>query len=304
MLGDIHKSKVLLTADRFLKSLCQPEGFLLHHTSEPETLMEIIKRQGNKQALTFVSDDAFTFFKKLYKVIKSVQTIDQIQKDPKNILQQTVEASESNESVVQSFFQLFTLFSDTCTCEAHGVFKMESDTKNQFLDYELEESLLLHLLHQVVLYLSKVHLSNVKSKMLDEVLQKKKTVQIRHSLGEKSSTSKEVNVEYPCGICERECIEVSAIRNASFEDFFVQCDKCDKWYHYVCLNLTGKEPELQEGSEIPFNCINCSVENLETQESDTSSQMSQSEGKGKGKSSCVKEQSDAKATVSSRGRTI
>ena len=59
-------------------------------------------------------------------------------------------------------------------------------------------------------------------------LKKKKTIQIRHSLGDKSSTSKEINVEYPCGICERECIEVSAMRSASFEDFSVQCDKDDK----------------------------------------------------------------------------
>ena len=69
-------------------------------------------------------------------------------------------------------------------------------------------------------------------------------------------------------------------------------------------NLTGKEPELQEGPEIAFNCINCSVDSVELQESATSSQMSQSKGKGKGKSSCIKEQSDDKATASSRGRTI
>ena len=145
--------------------------------------MEIIKRQGNKQALTFVSDDAFAFFKKLYKVIKSVQTVEKIQKDPKNILQQTVQISENNESLVQSFFHLFSSFSDTCTCETNVVFEKESETKDQFLVYELEESLLLHLLHQVVLYLSKVHLSDVKSKMLDEVLKKKENHSNKTFLG-------------------------------------------------------------------------------------------------------------------------
>ena len=71
-----------------------------------------------------------------------------------------------------------------------------------------------------------MHLNDMTSKYLDTVVHKKKTVQIRHSLPDSASTSKMLEkVDYPCGICNKECIEVTEMRVATYENFSVQSDK-------------------------------------------------------------------------------
>lgn len=51
--------------------------------------------------------------------------------------------------------------------------------------------------------------------------------------------------------------------HAQFEDFNVQCDKCDFWFHFVCEGLSGKEKEVQPGSEFPYFCKKCKVLKVE-----------------------------------------
>ena len=47
------------------------------------------------------------------------------------------------------------------------------------------------------------------------------------------------------------------METSPFEDWSVQCDKCDIWYHLVCQNLTGQEPELQPKPPNKFFCTAC-----------------------------------------------
>ena len=97
---------------------------------------------------------------------------------------------------------------------------------------------------------------------------------MRHSLGKatkKSDVFPKV-VDFPCGACGKECIELSSMETSPFEDWLVQCDKCDIWYHLVCQNLTGQEPELQPKSHKKFFCTAC---------------KGPGKGKGCGKSSTV-----------------
>ena len=162
-----------------------------------------------------------------------------------------------------------------CECHAettyHSNEELEIDT---VLDYELEEILILHIFHKVVLYMSKVHLSDLTSKMLDMILQKEKTFQLRHSLGnatKKSDVLPKV-VDFPCGTCGKESIELSSVETSPFEEWSVQCDKCNIWYHLVCQNLTGQEQELQPKSRKKFFCTAC---------------KGPGKGKGRGKSSTV-----------------
>ena len=68
----------------------------------------------------------------------------------------------------------------------------------------------------------------------------------------------------------KECIEIIHRKKATFDEFSVQCDTCDKWYHYMCVNLTGQEPELKEKSDIPYYCPNCKDSNVEVAEQEVS----------------------------------
>ena len=41
-----------------------------------------------------------------------------------------------------------------------------------------------------------------------------------------------------CGICQNQCID----HPSSFGEESIGCDgPCDKWFHYICLLLTGNE---------------------------------------------------------------
>ena len=67
-----------------------------------------------------------------------------------------------------------------------------------------------------------------------------------------------------CGQSGKECIDIVTCKKPRFEDFSVQCDKCTQWYHYICLNLTGKETFLMESSNDAYICPTCY--NVETEE--------------------------------------
>ena len=273
LLGGLHKAKVLYITHKFLNSLWQPEAFMLENSAQPETLFEIIRRQGYKRYLTIISDDVFQFFKLLYGKLKCAQTFQHIKQNPKSVLQAAVEKLEFAQELSEAFCNLFSSYKSQCECESVTETTSDSDVDLEIdtvLDYELEETLIL-------LYMSKVHLSDLTSKMLDmldTILQKEKTFQLRHSLGSATKKSDVVPkvVDFPCGTCGKECIELASVETSPFEDWSIQCDKCDIWYYLVCQNLTGQEPELQPKSWKKFFCTACKPTG---------------KGKGHGKSSTV-----------------
>ena len=64
-------------------------------------------------------------------------------------------------------------------------------------------------------------------------------------------------IQFPCGICGKECVNVESLKDAQFEDFSAGCDMCQLWFHYMCVGLKGNEPELQEGSNLEYYCPKC-----------------------------------------------
>lgn len=48
-------------------------------------------------------------------------------------------------------------------------------------------------------------------------------------------------VEFACSICKTECIDEPDL----FEDMSIYCDLCTKWFHWVCVKVTGTEKFLK-----------------------------------------------------------
>ena len=86
-------------------------------------------------------------------------------------------------------------------------------------------------------------------------MEKPKTFQLRHTVDESKQALKEVR--FPCGVCQKECMDIINIKRASFDDFSVECNLCKLWYHYICVNLTGNEEAVQENSQVPYFCPSC-----------------------------------------------
>ena len=97
---------------------------------------------------------------------------------------------------------------------------------------------------------------------------------MRHSFGSTTKKSQVTpkEVDYSCAVCGKACIDLINIEASPFEDWSIQCDKCDKWYHLVCENLTSNENGVQPKSQKFFFCHSCKP---------------QLRGKGHGKSSTV-----------------
>ena len=145
-----------------------------------------------------------------------------------------------------------------CACN-NPIDTAETETETQnIINLELEQLLIHELLIQVVRYFCKVHLNEQVTKLKDYMLEVTKTYQHRHTVDSiQSKSAAKASSDFPCGVCGQECIEILHESEASIEQFSVQCDKCHKWFHYPCMQLTGNEPELQENSELPFYCTQC-----------------------------------------------
>ena len=76
------------------------------------------------------------------------------------------------------------------------------------------------------------------------------------------------------------------MKDPHFDDFSVGCDKCMKWYHYTCQGLNGSEPEIQEGSSLPYYCNVCKLSLPESEDqTNIKSVVQKGKGKGRGKRS-------------------
>ena len=58
--------------------------------------------------------------------------------------------------------------------------------------------------------------------------------------------------EYPCKVCKRECIE----EPFADTDMSILCDKCDNWFHWVCVRINGKERFLKSET-LKWYCVHC-----------------------------------------------
>ena len=225
---------------------------------EPESLLKLIEK--DRGGLLYVTDNCFYFFKNLLVKIRKFQNLMQVQMEPNTAFINAMKAISVDSELADMWFNLFseTHFEvDTCTCDSEREHTEEDDvvSNNKLIDMELDQLLILDLYEQVTFYFCKVHFREKVEQLRDYVFQKQKTFQLRHRADIDSANTK--SVQYPCGECKNECIEIIHTSQAAFEDFSVQCDKCSKWYHYMCLNLSGNEPELKDGSDLPFYCKHC-----------------------------------------------
>ena len=277
MVSHLSKVKINHRCCQLLETLCIPQGFALENTNDPGSLKEILRRQYQSKGLTIVSDEALTFFKVLYCKLKSLQTFKNLEHNKINLLQVTV-LQLQDVDLLDLWCNLFHQTKQDCTeCESTCNVEVNDNTD---LEYELEMSLILQLFEEVVHYFSRVHLSDILDKYKDTILQKKTQVSIQHQIisGIKKKDIDVKLIQYPCGSCGKECIDVESVKDPHFEDFSVGCDKCMKWYHYTCQGLNGSEPQIQEGSSLPYFCNVCKLSLPESEE-----QTNMKEGCSKGK---------------------
>ena len=266
----VHQAKIDYRCLQLSKKLILPQGFNFSCVKNPETLNEIARKQNACQSLKIVTDDTFEFFKTLFCKVKVLQTYKSLKRNPVNVRQHTILKLMQDIKLVEIWCNLFA--SNSCqqcksneSAESDNVDSDEEDEDDfhcyqseseEILDYEMEQSLVMQLLEKVIIYITSVHLSDLIGTYKDKKLDVKKSLSIRQSRYsfEKSDVIQK-EIPFPCGFCGKECIDVEAMKSPKLEDFSVLCDKCDKWYHYVCLGLSRKEPELKQDVIYLFTAV-------------------------------------------------
>lgn len=60
--------------------------------------------------------------------------------------------------------------------------------------------------------------------------------------------------EYICSTCTKECVEEPSV----FEEMSINCDYCSGWFHWVCVQVKGREKFLSKQS-LKWKCPTCKL---------------------------------------------
>ena len=235
-------------AQQLLQSLRQLEEYLIEASDEPNSLLDVIHRQGTNRNLTHISDETFNFFKLLYVKVKHLINFDIISMDVQNVHANAVHCLEQDVQIAEMWCDLFTKKHCQCTKSTKNSEDDVSDDADQSdeedsfpedpqvsdeksLEYELKMCLILDILQMIINYFMKVVLSDLLGQVKDNKLEKTKSLRLHATISTTAIKKKDVipkQVPYPCGICKKECVDVVNMVDVQFEDFSVLCEKCDK----------------------------------------------------------------------------
>lgn len=84
MLHQFEDARAGFRAVQILNTLRVPQSVIVKDSQEPESLMQIIRRQGSSQGLTHISDTCFQFFCELFVEMDFLQNEESIISDPTN----------------------------------------------------------------------------------------------------------------------------------------------------------------------------------------------------------------------------
>ena len=257
VMNNVYKAKVAHRQTQLAAKLIGPPQQIQNESIEPESLLKLLHK--DRGGLLYVTDETFQVFKLMMLRLRKLQNLVTLQTNPENVFANTVKALQTDDEVLDAFMSIFT--QDNSNCECHVADAPSDDAMQCIVDAELDESLILDLYDNIVQYVCKVHFAEQMFRLKDHTCQKKKTFRLRTQV--EFLNNKEVQhphkekLNYPCGKCGNECIDILDANDARFEEFSVLCEFCNKWYHLVCEHLLGNEDVLQEGSSLKYQCSMC-----------------------------------------------
>ena len=96
-------------------------------------------------------------------------------------------------------FRKYRSESQSCGCEDYE--SSNQITSEILVELEMDEVLIMDMLESVIFYFCKVHTNELVTQIKDFVMEKLKTFQLRHTVGESSKKNAQKQIQYPCGVC-------------------------------------------------------------------------------------------------------
>ncbi|XP_052255849.1 uncharacterized protein LOC127861420 isoform X2 [Dreissena polymorpha] len=270
-LGKINKNSKLTRQmnykkEKMLKALTTSEDGVDPRDS---SMSEIEFKQNKSRGLTVVSDELFIFFKNLHSALQTQLTSENLHKHIDRIHTICRNHIDYKSNLLGSWIGLFSSVQDD----------------------SIEDEILLVLLAELYQAISEhfIKLSIVDSlKHFKRSIPRKKKQALRtkiQALGERAAGGKKSdNIESRDKDCKTRKRKVTGKgkskkvkKTDAVEDLFIcpscdnvceeepidpegesiGCDKCNEWYHYGCVQLTGDESFLQRSNSTWF-CSSCS----------------------------------------------
>ena len=211
-----------------------------------DSMQEIELKQGLTRGLTVVSDKVFAFFVQLNNVVQNELTTDRFHLHSYNLFTICRGIVRTHEEILASWMELFEMSAATEEIEEDIFLTLVMDLFDDITDYFIRIAFSEGLRHfKRTVPRKKKQALRTKVKALAE-----RTVPRAAAT---SSTAAAASASYICSICANPCED----EPASKEHESVGCDKCNCWFHFQCVNLTGEEDFLKRKKSTWF-CSTCS----------------------------------------------
>ena len=204
------------------------------------TLTEINFKQGKSRGLTIVNAHVLDFFIHLNAVLNSLLSLENIHINVDKIHNVCRNAVDTDDKLFEEWLNLFGTFSDDNLKDEIFVTFVEDlykDVTEQFIRISVVDSI----------------------KHFKATLPRKKKQALRtkvQALGERDSRKRKQQEQlediFICLHCQNVCEE----EPPDIDFSSVGCDKCNNWFHYKYVNLTGNELCLKN-KKAKWYCQNC-----------------------------------------------
>ena len=179
MFSNCHKGHIEYKCCRLLQNLRLPQGYAIEHTDDPNSLLEILRRQDHRKGLTIVLDDTFNFFTLLYLRLLKIQNFNNLQKFETKLMQMTIIHLKEDTELLDVWCNLFSHTANTSNCGVDGNTSTSDrnlSSDETLMEYELEKILVLDMFDKVLEYFCTVHSSDLISQYKDNVINKTKGI--------------------------------------------------------------------------------------------------------------------------------
>ncbi|KAL3863418.1 hypothetical protein ACJMK2_005175 [Sinanodonta woodiana] len=245
-----------------LDTLIQYESDLIKTSEDEVSMTEIQRKQNVRSGLCCISDKAFHFFQELDKVIRKLETVENVTLYGKSFYDFITSRVLLNETLNQQWSQIFNTEDDEYF--AVHVHKLKEEIVSKYVlmssaqfrrEFKQKVKARKEEAHKKQIQMrrdSKVKSSEaqVSSSSQQSQLSKDRSdysstseqQESLHKLVKRKAVKKKTGkgkgkrskkTKWPCGRCQEDCVVDS-----------VCCDMCDTWHHYECIGLLGDEQEL------------------------------------------------------------
>ena len=254
---------LLNTKVKLFDQVVEHESDICSKTDDPQSLDEILRKQGLSHGLTHINDNCFKFFLQLFLKCTDVISESCFHKFVGEMFHVAYHTLLNDSDLMKCWFSLFAFDQVPCTYlenDNDGALEFISDACVDMFSTVTRTFLKTYTNQWRKTYLEKVGKKSKKAHRTEVLIKKsgKQKTETPEPSTSKATANDDADEEdsFNCGICNKVCSECP--EELSFQS--IGCDgKCNMWYHYGCVGIQGNEQFLSR-KRMKWYCPSCTKE--------------------------------------------